>query len=655
MSRPAQPPRTRRRTLIAALALAGLSAGACLPEPTPSTPQGRFADPPVVRPPPPIEAPEPEADPPPGPWPADPPPVSDPGPPHPLDPTPLPAPWPVGEAVVGVDFERTVVADERVVGLVATDRGVSAATASGGLFELRTPGGFEPVPTALPPLRGFIGEQSVRVACPADGAPARVDLGAGWARLDVGCNPGGRHTVATDKAHGYLLAGGELRDGAWPALERRRPAPVPEPRVVGAGEGRAIVVGRAAIAASEDAGGTFIDGARPEPVVLEPRAVAVTGKGRAVLVGRSAPGRAAIEYSRDGGRTWRAALGPDRGADDLAGVVVDARGIFFAAPREPGAALRSDDGGRSWRPIDRRIPVGGALLAADRGALVGTPRGLVAGLDRDPPRGPGLDRPLWRATFTHPRVGVGVGVLGGIWRTTDGGRRWHLVPGTAGLPFTDLDRLGGHRLMAVGAGLFRRSDDAGARWTAQPPPGSCEATWVRFTGERGLADCGDGRPALSVDGGATWDRVEAAPARGPAVWLDHQRAATLAADGRVGWSRDGAAHFVWAAPPTPFVELAPAPEGVSAIDVEGRIWRSAGPDGAWQPGPRVTTPRPPVTHHPLADGRTLLATAEALYVADPDGAARRLGPTPEARALALTGDGAVLVLQATATTRFDPR
>lgn len=645
-----------RALLALAMAVGGL---ACAPDRGPPSPRGVTAEQPTPRPRPAPPTVEPAPDLPPGPWPAEPPPDLDPnGPdqPHPLDPAPLPAPWPVGTPIAGVDFERTVIADEAVVGLASTDRGVVVATASGGLFALDPPAGFVPQPTTLPPLRGLVGGGSALIACPADGAPARIDLGDGWARLDVGCMPDGRRTVAVDKEHGYLLAhtadGPELRDGAWPVLPRRRPAPIARPLAIGAGAGRVIVAGPDTVAASDDAGATFVVGRRADPPgVQTPRDIALTGKGRAVMVGEG-DGGLAIEYSRDGGRTWHAAEGPARLGHDLAAVATDARGIFYAAPRVPGTALRSDDGGRTWRALALREAVGAALLPTASGALVGAPRGLLAGLDRVAPRGPRLDRPLWRAVFTHPRIGVGVGVLGGLWRTVDGGGRWFPVPGTAGLPFTDLDRVAGHTVVAVGMGLFRRTDDAGTRWSIAPPPGSCEARWVRFAGERGLADCRDGEPAISADGGVAWQRTDAAPLRGPAVWIGAD-AATLTADGRLGWCRAGV-DCRWSEAPADFVELAPAPEGVSAIDRDGRIWRSAGPDGRWQPGPQSDVVEP-VAHVPLADGRALVVDADGLSVIDADGLTRRIGPAPGARALVVPGDGAVLVLQDGATTRFAPR
>lgn len=653
-----------------------LTLAACVPEPTPPSPRGVAERPPPTRPEP---APDPEPPPadPLGPWPVDPPPAPgiDPRPPggapgpHPLDPAPLPPAWPVGDAVAAVEFERVVVADERVVGYAAHGGALIAATGAGGLFRAGDLGGWRPQPTTLPPLRAFTGAADALLACPADGGPARFAAdraldpdGPGWARLDFACGAGGRRTVALDAGRAWVLDGETLRHGSLPGPLAPVALPVDAPRALGAAGGRVIVAGVRGVAVRAEAG-RFAAGLRPDPApVALPRDVALTGKGQAVIVGRGAPGRVGIEYSADGGLTWAPAEAPDRLSADLAAVAVDARGVFYATPREPGPALRSDDGGRTWRALALDRPVDGPLWPASTGALAGGPRALSTGLDRPAPEGPGLDRPLWRAVFTHPRVGVGVGVLGGLWRTVDGGARWFAVPGTGSLPFTDLDRVEGHAVVAVGEGLFHRSVDAGARWRARPPPGSCQARWVRFAGPRGLADCRDGRPVLSFDGGQHWERLEPdrtgeVPERGPAVRVDGSTGpllATLAADGRVGWSRDGE-RFEWQPAPAPLVELARAPGAVSALAADGRLWRRVGPEAPWIAGPRPLLDGPATTHRPLLDGRILLATDGGLWVAGPDGAARALGPAPGVHAITLRGDGGVLVLHDGATTLFAPR
>ncbi|MCB9543893.1 MAG: hypothetical protein H6703_15810 [Myxococcales bacterium] len=651
---------------VAALAaLLGLGPG-CLPEPVTPSPRGVFPPERPDRPPP--ARPDPDPPPSPGPWPApadDPPrpppsPIPD-GGPHPLDPRPLPAPWPDEALAVGpVAAARRVIADEDIVGFAALDGALLAGTATGGLFRATAIGGWQAELTPLPPLRWFDGGAGLAIACPADGDAARISLDAGirWARLDLNCGAGGRRTIAFDGARAWILTeGGELWRGALLGGRTHLTAPIADPRMVAAGGGAVVVFGAADAAWSGD-GERFVPVERAGAVV-EPRDGLITDKGRAVVVGRAAPGRVGIEYSRDGGRSFAPAMAPERLAGDLARVTVDARGVFYATPIDDGPPLRSDDGAR-WVPVGHR-PARGAVIGADRGAIAATARGFTLGVDREAPRGPGLDRPLWRVVFTHPRVAVATGVLGGLWRSTDGGARWTLAPGSDSLPFTDLDRVAGHAVAAVGEGLFRHSDDAGARWTVAAPPGSCRARWVRFAGARGLADCADGLPALSDDGGARWSRLEApAPPRAPIVWLDGGVGVSLADDGAIGWTSDGGVRFAWQPAPAAFVELAPRAGGVSALGADGRIWTATGPSPPWvQESHLAGLDGPARAHRLLADGRVVVATDRRVYLGGAPRFGERvlapLGDAPGARAVVPAGDGAILVLQSTATTRFEPR
>ena len=78
-------------------------------------------------------------------------------------------------------------------------------------------------------------------------------------------------------------------------------------------------------------------------------------------------------------------------------------------------------------------------------------------------------------------------------------------------------------------------------------------------------------------------------------------------------------------------------------------------DGPWS-GRVAPTPStlstPVITHRVLGDGRVLLLDRTRIYLWDGSGDPVGHGPVPGARALALTGDGGLLVLQDAATTRF---
>lgn len=650
-----------------ALALAG---PACLPAPDAPSPRGVFAPAPIVRPPPVEPAPEPDpATPGPGPAPVPIEPEAPPEPipgggPHPLDPRPLPAPWPTDALAVGpVDAVRRVITDEDIVGFAALGETIHAASATGGVFRAGPIGGWRAEPSTLPPLRWFAGLGSALVACPADGSPARSSSdGRRWEALDLPCGEGGRRTLARDGTTTWaLLAGRVAIEGALTGERRAYPLPI-DARMLAAGHGLVLALGadggaRADLDAT-DGPPAFAPISRTGALV-EPRDGVITDKGRVIVVGRAAPGQVGIEVSPDRGRTWRVADAPERLASDLARLAMDARGVLYATPVGDGPPLRSVDGGARWSPVGPRL-ARGAVLATGHGALAATPRGVAIGLDRPAPRPPGLDRPLWRVIYTHPRVAVAVGTLGGLWRSVDGGVRWTLAPGTGSLPFTDLDRVGGHAVAAVGEDLARTSDDAGARWQLVTTAPRCAARWVRFYADDGVLGCADGRAARSTDGGGTWTPAEAPAPPGPPIWLDAATGVALTPAGELAWTTDGGERYTRLPPPRPFVELAPAPGGVSALGVDGSLWHTRGPHAAWSAtAPLDTLDGPPRAHRMLLDGRAALVTDRALYLTSPPIAghrtAHRLGPAPGARAVIPTGDGALLVLQETATTRFEPR
>lgn len=639
---------------------------ACV-EPGDQAPRGAFAPPLPVRPPPPPAEPPPRRpivpDQPPAPV------IPDDGIPGggPLvsAPAPLPDAWSEDALEVLADrFQRRVVSDEDVVGFAPAPSGLLAATATGGLFRSAPRVGWQTMPTDLPPLRRLFAIGGAALACPADGGVARVsaDGGESWARLDAPCGAGGRRTAdqlsdgRADAA--VLLTRDGLRIGPLVGgVVLTRPSPVPAPRVVGAGKRMLVVFGDRGAAVSRDGGLTFVPASRPaQRVLAEPRDLAVGGKGEAVVVGRALGDWPGIVHSRDGGESWQPASAPPRVGADLAAVVVDATGVFLAVPVGDGDALRSVDGGQTWQPVATARSTRGAALALDRGFIAATARGIAVGVERSAPFGPGLDRPLAEVVFTHPRVAVASGVLGGLWRSVDGGRSWALAPSTGSLPFPGLGRIKGHGVMAVGDGRFWRSIDAGHRWDARTPPESCRARWTRFDGARGLAGCADARRALSEDGGLSWRIQGDGPAIRPLVWrADGLSGVGLSPDGTaLHVTLDGGFTFAAVPSPTPLVELRRSGDALSALAEDGRIGSSVDPAGPWRwRAPPIDTR--PATHRALPDGRALWLDERAVWLADADGDWRRMGSTPGARAVALTGDGGFLVLQATGSTLFEPR
>jgi len=284
----------------------------------------------------------------------------------------------------------------------------------------------------------------------------------------------------------------------------------------------------------------------------------------------------------------------------------------------------------------------------------------MRGVDVQGPPPLSTDRPLFAAAFTHPQVAVATGVDGGLYRSQDGGVSWARIPGTAGVPFWDVAGLGGHTVMAVGDGVLWRSEDAGRIWSHATPPSSCSVRWVRFTGDAGLAGCEDGEVLVSEDGGRTW--AVGAELDGPiraAVWMGTGRALALDADGHHLRLTDDGGYSWWSEPlPAPAVELVPGADGVTLLTSDGRVLTTGGWDTThasleWRVLDAAVS-RDARTHRVLPDGRVLFADGARVWVAA--GAERlAVARVPDPHAMVLTGDGGVLVLQAGATTRLEPR
>ncbi len=574
--------------------------------------------------------------------------------PTPFTDEPLPPAWDV-EAVgaVATELRRRVVASEQVVGVVPDGAGQLLFTAGGGRFAAGPIGSPRPLHSTLGPVERVFGDGRVLVACAA-GGPARVsvDRGERWARLGFACPPGGAASVALDGARSYALtAEGLLRVGALPTgTARRVSVPVAEPRVVAAFGEVVLVFGADGLARSEDGGAGF--GHVELPGRLEVLDARFVGKSTVVAVGRSPLDAPRVLTSADPGQTWR--LGGDlpRRATELGWLAVDRKGTLLATPREIGGvgALSRDDG-ETWAPLER-TPVLGAALGVREGFVAGSPVGLWRAVDGRPLPTLGLSRPLWAAAFTHPRVAVGAGLDGGLFRTVDGGRTWGKARGTDGIVFWDVSGLGDHRVVAVGDGLLWRSDDAGGRWSAAPPPSSCRARWVRFEGLAGLVGCADGQILRSLDGAATFEVAEVLPfATRPAAWIEG-RAVALSADGaRLVWSDDRGESWQDSSAPPGAVELAPGGDGLTLL--AGGALLTAGADLGFR---AVRTGLRGFHAHRLLPGeRLLLLDGSGLWVADGSAQPRRVASVPAARAARPTGDGGLLLLGPRETTLLEPR
>jgi photosystem II stability/assembly factor-like uncharacterized protein len=152
-----------------------------------------------------------------------------------------------------------------------------------------------------------------------------------------------------------------------------------------------------------------------------------------------------LRKTADGGRSWSDCALPEPGVFSVA--VSTANGAIYAGT-EPSRLFRSDDGGASWRELT------GLLELPSRPTW------------RFPPR-PWTSHVRWIAPSPHDADLLLVGIeLGGLMRSTDGGKSWQdHRPGAQ----RDVHSLTWHprvqgRAYEAGGGGTAWSDDAGETW-----------------------------------------------------------------------------------------------------------------------------------------------------------------------------------------------
>lgn len=640
--------------LIALAALPG-----CMPASDGPAPHGIL--PPPYRPPPPVaRVPAGQAEPPRA-TPTTP--TTDaffePPPPHRFATPDLPTAWPrAAFDIVATRHTRWVVASEDIVGLAPTGDWV-AIDGAGGLFRGDRFGRLKPAPTRLPQtVTRTFADGSTLIACtpPLDRARFSLDAGATWGSLSFQCGQQGARTIAGAGSLTFALMGESLRVGPLPSgAASVRSSPVAGPEAIGAMLDHVLIVGREALAFSDDAGARFVHRPRPRALVRV-RDVAFVGKGTILLAGDAATDGYALMRSDDAGRTWQGIALPRR-LDQLAALAVDGDGGVMAVPVEAfDGAVYSADGGRTFEALPPSALAEGAAVATPGGFMMGSARGALVGYGVHAPR-LGLQVPLHAVAFTHPRVAVGIGQTSGLYRSLDGGHTWQSVAAGQGVRFWDVARITDHALMVVGDGVLWRSDDAGARWDQRPLPSSCQARWVRFDadGRRGTVGCADGGLLETTDGGHDW-RVGAPPpvALRPVAWLNGERWA-LGVDGGLYSDLSGAFAAIHSPLPAP-VDLVAGPDGLSLLDRSGQRAVLDDPATGWraqttQPGPHA--PRGAIDHLPLADGAALIRTdAQVVRVS---GRAAPQPLAPAADGLCLTGDGGLMLLDAHRTSLLQAR
>ena len=166
-----------------------------------------------------------------------------------------------------------------------------------------------------------------------------------------------------------------------------------------------------------------------------------------------------VRRSRDGGRTWDDVGLPQPGVFSLA--VSAADGAVYAGC-EPSALFRSDDDGESWRELD-------ALLE-----LPSRPTWSF------PPR-PWTSHVRWIAPSPHDGDLLLAGIeLGGLMRSTDGGRSWqdHRPGAQRDVHSLAWHPVDGSRAYEAGGGGSAWSHDAGETWRAADDGRDRHYTWA---------------------------------------------------------------------------------------------------------------------------------------------------------------------------------
>ncbi len=255
-----------------------------------------------------------------------------------------------------------------------------------------------------------------------------------------------------------------------------------------------------------------------------------------------------LAASRDGGATWK-----------LAGRLPLGFATLAADPRDPGAiyaltgaggsyggVFRSADGGATWRPVSRGLAATSiAALAAAPGALYALAADGTLSASGDfgatwtplPVAVPGIALAADPVDARHLLLSTsagGVGGLGGILASADGGVTWTSPPGAgpAGTTFLAFDPYRrGRALAGTSSGAAWASGDGGATWAPlapfPAPPAPCpicsqSLADVAFSpaDPQRLYALSGGTLYASADGGAAWTALPGAGGNLRAVVLD---------------------------------------------------------------------------------------------------------------------------------------
>lgn len=229
------------------------------------------------------------------------------------------------------------------------------------------------------------------------------------------------------------------------------------------------------------------------------------------------PDGGVIVATNDGGRTWRP-RSRIRGyhvrqlerASATVVWAVAARPMRNRGGYSRSRLFRSDDGGRSWRPV-AAPPLGfGTLSVVDRRtAFLYGEAGTLRTLDGGTTWGRLGRHSIYGAGFLDALHGYATRGDDRLVATSDGGKTWQPVALPDGFRVLDVSAHAPDRVWLTGERRILRSDDGGRHWTqigfdtAPPQP----AQWD--TAAFGVVPYGVGGHYRTLDGGRTWRFVVA--------------------------------------------------------------------------------------------------------------------------------------------------
>jgi hypothetical protein len=570
--------------------------------------------------------------------------------------------WPRTDHIVADHFTRTVITDELIVGLHCEANLCVAASKDGGLFTTDSFGDWYPQPTTLPSLTRFFADANIWVACPTQGRPALLstDGGTAWRELNFSCGHEGHRTLDLAGTRTVVLFGGRIRiglitGGGYRWIE----SPIPDAHGIASRGNHILLLSASQSAVSSNAGQTFRVVSHDLPLT-QVYDIALSPKGIAAAVGQAELGERPFGLSHDGGLTWTTPTTWPTRSDRLDFVTMASDGRLAASSLNGGQqSVQSDAQGMTWRVVDTNHTLGGAVAEYGNGFAFASPRGIAIAPRQGGMYLLGLTQPLVAIEQIQPRVALGLGVFGGIYRSEDGGTLWYEIPRTSGLSLTHLLHLGRGNLVALGESIASYSSDSGLTWTVVSTPNGCSANWLTTAGDQLMGGCADGSMIRSSDGGRHWDLAH----DDSHVYLRHARwvfawgmLVGLDVDGqRLHYSNDMGTTWrdVMVQGAEAVAEIQNTPTGLSIRTISGRLATCDGLSSSWAWLNSLRPIIPDATaHRKLADGRWIVLGPKSVWALSVHGQARSLAPANGAHSIQTTPSGDVLLLAPTHTLRL---